>query len=103
MKRALLISSLLALGLYACEQKPKPEETAATTNAASPAEQTPGTDKAGTPTATEPVAQKTAEPVDDLPTVVDFEDEAEQKITPANLEQELNVLEKEIGTANTAQ
>jgi hypothetical protein len=98
MKRTLLLCSLLALGLYACEQKPKQEETTATTAAASPAEPVPATDKAGTTTATEPTAQKAPEPADDLPTVVDFEDEAEQKITSANLETELVALEKEIGT-----
>ncbi len=99
MKRTFLMCSLLAVGLYACEQKPKPEETTATTAAASPAEPVPATDKAGTTTATEPAAaQKAPEPADDIPTAVDFEEEAEQKITSANLEAELNALDKEIDT-----
>jgi hypothetical protein len=99
MRRALTVISatcLLALGLSACEQKPKTEERTATTGAAAPAEPVAPVDKAGTPT-TEPAAQKVAEETEDIPTVVDFEEQAEQNITPANIEQELIVIEKEIG------
>jgi hypothetical protein len=37
--------------------------------------------------------------VDDLPTIEDFEDEANKDITAANLEKELDALEKEINAA----
>ena len=45
------------------------------------------------------VASAAAEPevqADSLPTVEDFEEEAEKEVTAANLEKELDALEKEI-------
>ncbi|HEY6556106.1 MAG TPA: hypothetical protein VI072_02495 [Polyangiaceae bacterium] len=100
MKRSILVCAALALAVSACEQKPKPEETTSTTGAASPAEPV-ANDKAGTPIP-DPAAQAAtaaaaAADNEDIPTEADFEEEAEQKITAANFEQELTTLEKEIG------
>jgi hypothetical protein len=95
---AVSLLALLALGIAACEQKPKPEETPqATTGAAAPAEPVAEPDKAGTPAA-EPAAQK-VEDSEDIPTTVDFEEQAEQSITASNFEQELTALEKEIASS----
>lgn len=98
MKSSILVCAALAVAISACDQKPKPEET---TSAASPAEPVAANDKAGTPTP-DPAAQAAtaaaaAADNEDIPTEADFEEEAEQKITAANLEQELTTLEKEIG------
>jgi len=90
----------LALAVAGCDQKPKPEETTTTTGAASPAEPVAPSDKAGTPAADPAAPTATAEAAadtEDIPTEVDFEEEAEQRITATNLEQELATLEKEIG------
>ena len=59
-------------------------------------------DKPSTPTTATSAAATTAAPsssvaaASDVPTEEDFEDEAEQKITPENADQELDKLEKEI-------
>lgn len=86
MKRALAFIALSSL-LLACNEEKKPEEkpaAATTSTAASPA--------AGTAT-----GEVAAADTDDIPTESDFEDEAELQITSANLETELDALEKEIG------
>jgi hypothetical protein len=100
MKHAMLVCAALAVALSACDKKPSPEETTSTTGAASPAEPVAADDKAGSPTP-DPAAQTAAAAAaadnEDIPTEADFEEEAEQKITATNLEQELTTLEKEIG------
>ena len=81
----------LVLGLASCEKnEPAKSESAppaAPATAASP------TDQSG---ATTPAAAAKAEESDGIPTEQDFEDEAEQKITAQNLDEELDKLEKEI-------
>lgn len=100
MNRSIIVCAALALAFSACEKKPTPEETTSTTGAASPAEPMAENDKAGSPTP-DPAAQTAtaaaAADNEDIPTEADFEEEAEQKITVTNYEQELATLEKEIG------
>jgi hypothetical protein len=84
--RAALGLVALALALGACDKQEEPRQTTPT----SPAAQG---DKSGT---TEPASAQ-AEDSADIPTEQDFEEEAEQKITAQNLDEELDKLEKEIG------
>lgn len=79
--------SLLALGcvlLVGCQKAEKNEP--ATTSA-------PATPQAQTPT---PSASTASAEDDSIPTEEDFEDEAEQKISAQNADDELDKLEKEI-------
>ncbi len=87
MKHALAIA--LALGLcVACDKKPETTSTTTTTAPVKPAAP-----------AAAPSAEAKTSPADDgegLPTEEDFEDEAEQKISAQNADEELDKLEKEI-------
>lgn len=86
MKTALLIAAM-ALCLVACEEKKSaPTSGTAPTSAAPAAAGTMGA-AAGTQ-----MAQ-----ADDLPDESDFDEEAEKAITAANLDAEIDKLEKEIG------
>lgn len=81
MTRALLALTLACLCLPACEKKDAPAASTAT------------------PAATAAPSAASARVGDDgegLPTEEDFEDEAEQKISAQNAEEELDKLEKEI-------
>lgn len=89
MKKAALLG-LSALLLMACEDAPAP----APTPSAKPVAATSAAPKLNiTPTVAAEVT------TDDLPTIEDFEDEADKDITAANLEKELDALEKEINAA----
>lgn len=78
---------LLLCGMVGCEEKPKagPTTTAPTTTPA-------------TPTASATTVASAGNPSDGegIPTEEDFEDEAEQKITSQNADDELDKLEREI-------
>jgi len=82
-----ILLPLAILALIACEKK----EEAATTPSAEPA-------ATATAPTTAAAAVATATPIDleTLPTEEEFEEEAEKEITPANLEQKLDELEREI-------
>ncbi|MBK8994886.1 MAG: hypothetical protein IPM35_03925 [Myxococcales bacterium] len=82
MIRALLALTLVCLCLPACEKKEPAPSSAATTAATTAA-----------PTAASAQASDDGE---GMPTEEDFEDEAEQKISAQNAEEELDKLEKEI-------
>jgi len=90
-KRAIVLG-LSALFLLACEETPAPAPAAS-------AKPVTATSAAAPPKLTiTPVVN--AEVTDEaLPTIEDFEDEADKEITTANLEKELEALEKEIGAA----
>jgi len=65
---------------------------------ADPATDQPASAKtAATPAASTEVAAATDSDSDDIPTEADFEEEAEETISTANLESQLDALEKEIG------
>ena len=83
MKAIGMIAMLLALGALACD---KPAEKTSTTTQ-------PATSGAATGSPTSTVAAGD----EGVATEEDFEDEAEQKITAQNAEDELDKLEKEIG------
>lgn len=90
--KAWLWIAVLALPL-ACEKKPEPSPTTTTTPSPTPtATQGTTNDQSG---ATQPASAQADEGAD-IPTEQDFEDEAEQKITAGNLDDELGKLEKEI-------
>ncbi len=78
-----------ALALVACD---KQEEPTRATTPATPATTAGQADKSG---ATEPASVQADD--SDVPTEQDFEDEAQQKVSSKNLEEELDKLEKEIG------
>ncbi|MGE0326134.1 MAG: hypothetical protein AB7K71_38515 [Polyangiaceae bacterium] len=85
MKRAVLLIAAGLLALACNEDKAaKPDEKPAA---------------ATTSTATAAATGETAatDDAEDIPTEADFEDEAETQITSANMESELDALEKEIG------
>jgi hypothetical protein len=88
-KRAAFLG-LSALLLAACEDAPAP----APATSAKPVAATSAAPKLNI---TPPVVAEIT--VDDLPTIEDFEDEANKDITAANLEKELDALEKEINAA----
>jgi hypothetical protein len=85
---------IFAMLLASCESKPDPapaSSTPASTPAARPAVVTSVIAPATA------VAQAAAVVEDDLPTEEDFADEAEKEISEANLDAELDKLDKEIG------
>jgi uncharacterized lipoprotein YbaY len=93
MKRmTLLAGAALALALSACgdEKKDAPSATPSGTAAA----QKPTSAVAAPPSRT---AQAVAQNDDDIPSEVDFEEEAEKDITADSVESELSKLEKELG------
>jgi len=77
--------ALVCLALVACEQKADPAAGSTSAKASTTAAAN------TTAAAAQPGAQ------DDPPTEQDFEDEAEKTITSANVDSELEKLEKEIG------
>jgi hypothetical protein len=85
--RTLLTAALLTLSV-ACEKSEPPPAADVTPPTPAPV---------ATPSA--PAAAAAEEPID-LPTEEDFEEEAEQKVTPKSLEAELDALEKEITGAS---
>lgn len=90
MKRASLLVALLALlSAVACEKKETPAQPAAETSVAPPA-----------PVSAPPPPPPTPEPVVDvstLPVEEQFEANAEQEITAANVAAKIDEIEKEIG------
>ena len=81
MIRLILVSAALAFSLSACDKKPKSEPQSTTPPAATTVSQ---------------LAASNALRDDEIATEEDFEDEAEREINLANLEAELEKLEKEI-------
>jgi hypothetical protein len=82
------ITALVAVGCNNPNPDSKPMEPA------KPAEAKPGTELPRPPVAAVPAEAKAD---DDLPTQEDFADEAEKDISAANVESEVDKLEKEIG------
>ena len=91
MKQALtLCSSVIALVmLLGCEKK---EETPAPTANEAPAAQTP----TPAPAVPEKAMAATSIDLDKVPVEEQFEKEVEAEVTPANFEQQLDALEKEV-------
>lgn len=89
MKKAAFLG-LSAVFLVACEDPPAPPP-------APSAKPVAATSAAPKLNITPPVTAEIT--IDDLPTIEDFEDEADKDITTANLEKELEALEKEINSA----
>ena len=93
MTRIIALASTLALAtlLAACDEKPH------STPSQEPTPQRPATALTVTPTPT------VATPVirdEDIPTLADFEEEAEREITPANMEAHLARIEKDLTTTS---
>ena len=82
------ILGLMAISLVACE------ESAPTAPASSAKPQAAASAKPATTAAPTAAANN-----DELPTIEDFEESANSQITAANLEKELDALEKEINAA----
>jgi PBP1b-binding outer membrane lipoprotein LpoB len=88
----IVIAALAAIVLcVGCESKPEATPAPAKSDKAADA-----TKEAAKP-ATVPAAVAQAEADEDLPTVADFEDEAEKEIDNATVEAEVDKLAKEIG------
>jgi hypothetical protein len=86
--------ALIALCAVGCERKSEPPPPAATVA-------TPSTEPAqpAAPAAA-PLGAAAPAPADGIPTEEDFEEQAEREISAANLEAELDKLEREIGDSS---
>ncbi len=91
MSRTLISWGLLSASLIALSACDKPADKATDQPSPQAAQSAP----AAPGTTAEPASADTD--ADDIPTEADFEDEAEQTISTANLESQLDALEKEIG------
>lgn len=88
----LIALSALSLALFACGDEAPTTQPAGSTSAAKAKPSASAAKSAAVAT----TATATAASDDDLPTVADFEDEADSQIDSANYESELSSIEKEL-------
>ncbi len=91
----LIALSALSLALFACGDEAPTAQPAGSTSAAK-AKPAASAQKSAAVATTATATATAAADADDLPTVADFEDEADSQIDSANYEAELSSLEKEL-------